>query len=200
MVKHRRKIHKSLSSSSSSSSSSTSSGKINVEENIGGFCGGDRVEVDETPLIDNSNVDIIVDDVTNNDKQRWSQLYSSPPIIDSKLILLFGIFIFGLSYTMIGRPLILLVFYMLSRFIPYAFRTNDNAVERRIQFKQFSKYPYHSDKFLNISNYVNLHESYWENDRYVDVCIRNIDAKQQQSSSCQICTKQMFHVGLCSIS
>lgn len=122
----------------------------------------DGGHVTTTANNDNSSK-IESDDDDNNDDGRWNHVYNSPPIISQNQILVFGIILFTLSY--IWRPMIMILFYVASIFIPYAFRQNDDAVFRRIEFKKFMKCKKHSNILHNIQNYCHFQERYWENDR-----------------------------------
>ena len=109
-----------------------------------------------------SSSSISVDDVPDD---RWKKIYHSPPLIDRKVWIVSGVIVYLISY--LYRPLILVVFFFLSRFISYAYRVNDDAVQRRKQFQLFRQAEHHPDTFRNTHKYVNIQEQYWVNDRYV---------------------------------
>ena len=171
----RRKIHKASSSSVSDDSTVPSPSVSPIKRRVSDIEDDKDISDLEVILLDTDEATTIAKTSTKkkNDSKattttvnKWTELYDSPPLISRSTILYVGFVVFGLAY--IWPPAILFIFYIASLFIPYAFRTNDNAVERRKQFKEFSTCkPDLPDNFRNIQNYINLTESYWENYRYV---------------------------------
>lgn len=101
----------------------------------------------------------------DHEQQQWTVEYDSPPIINREMIWFFGMLLFVFAY--VWPPSILFVTFIAGQFIPYAFRTNDDAVERRKNFKKFFAYKKHPEKFHHVQQFVNFREKYWENNRYV---------------------------------
>mmetsp|Transcript_16973 Transcript_16973/g.35633 ORF Transcript_16973/g.35633 Transcript_16973/m.35633 type:complete len:438 (-) Transcript_16973:2005-3318(-) len=94
-------------------------------------------------------------------------LHTSPAVSPSQ-ILLIGLVLFALTR---GSHVVLLIAYALSRFIPYAFRINDDGETRRKLWNNFvEKGKKGADGYPTLPkemrcDEVNLEENYWVNDR-----------------------------------
>lgn len=97
---------------------------------------------------------------TGND---WSGPYEPTPVISQSTILLLGAILFVIaSYW---PPLLLLVAYVVSKIIPYSFRSNDDAVTRRTLFAEFTRQEDLPESFKSVPKSIQLEESYWVNNR-----------------------------------
>lgn len=101
--------------------------------------------------------------VPNTTSSKWRDEYVPPPIINQSTILLVGLFLFLLAT--LWPPLIILVAYVASKLVPYSFRENDDATQRRILFAEFSKQEDLPEAFKTVPNHIKLEESYWVNQR-----------------------------------
>mmetsp|Transcript_28547 Transcript_28547/g.42392 ORF Transcript_28547/g.42392 Transcript_28547/m.42392 type:complete len:118 (-) Transcript_28547:993-1346(-) len=87
-----------------------------------------------------------------------------PPKISQSQILAVGFVVFLLAS--IWPPLILIVAVMISRFIPYTFRINDDAIMRRkLWHQRFLKMDHVPKEFACPSDDVMIEEHYWVNSR-----------------------------------
>jgi hypothetical protein len=99
-------------------------------------------------------------------KSKWLEPYEPPPVVNQSTVLTFGFLIFGLA--VLWPPLILLVAYIVSKLIPYSFRVNDDAAQRRLLCHDFhTDTEATPDSFRNIPNHIGYEEAYWVNQRYV---------------------------------
>lgn len=109
--------------------------------------------------------------------RRWRTRFQPRPVVSQNTIFAWGVVLFVLAC--VWPPLVLLVAYILSRFIPYAYRTNDDAATRRKIFRDFVRNGEHPERFQrlfhgdddkrdhNTATAIHREESYWVNDRYV---------------------------------
>lgn len=89
--------------------------------------------------------------------------YQSPSMVTQKTILMVGFAIYLVSY--VWPPLILVVTYMASIFIPYAYRINDDASTRRKLIHQFEQEDPLAAVVRQLPDDVSFEESYWPTDR-----------------------------------
>jgi hypothetical protein len=96
-------------------------------------------------------------------QSRWKEPYEPAPLVSRSTILLLGFGLYGLA--IIWAPLILVMAFFASMFIPYCFRENDNAETRRKLFAEFSKEPDLPLDFRRTPEDILLEESFWVNQR-----------------------------------
>lgn len=91
--------------------------------------------------------------------------YKPPPLVSQTTVLVIGVILFLLA--MIWPPLLLVVAYLASHLIPYAYRVNDDAVTRRSMLRKF-----HLEDPVSLARQdlfphskVDLQSSYWMNPR-----------------------------------
>lgn len=94
---------------------------------------------------------------------RFSHPFDPAPVVPQSIVLMIGLFIFVLAS--IWPPLILLVAYICSKLIPYSFRENDEASNRRQLFHEFTKEDDLPDNFKTIPSNIRLEEKYIVNNR-----------------------------------
>jgi hypothetical protein len=106
-------------------------------------------------------------DNNNNDTNALPKpvvdAYQSPPMVTQKTILMVGFAIY--LAAQVWPPLILVVTYMASIFIPYAYRINDDASTRRKLVHQFEKEDQVAAVVRQLPEDVTFEESYWPTDR-----------------------------------
>lgn len=106
-------------------------------------------------------------------------------MISQNAILTIGFLLFAVA--VVWPPLILLVAYLVAKLLPYSYRRNDDAAERRLLFRDFSTDPQAPEAFRIIPNYVDYQQSYWINDRYVSQC-----EKTELIGNLALATKRLF--------
>jgi hypothetical protein len=133
---------------------------------------------EEAPVIDTASVDSssIVDEMAS----RWRHYYNPAPVVRQSVILAAGLFIFILAS--IWPPLILLLAYLLSKLIPYSFRENDDASNRRQLFSDFCRDEDLPELFKQIPETISLEETYIVNDRYVDHARRMVHSRFEHAT------------------
>lgn len=99
---------------------------------------------------------------------KWKGEYVPPPVVNQATILAIGCFLYVVA--IVWPPLLLLVAYVASKLIPYSFRINDDASQRRQLFAEFSRQDDLPDKFKTIPSNIHLEESYWVNARGMSLC------------------------------
>ena len=123
-----------------------------------------RRKEDQTPKL--LSISSSLDSSAPSDK--WKHAYEPAPIISQTICLLVGVVVFVVAW--IWPPLVLLLAYMASKAIPYSFRENDDARQRRQLCHEFyMQASNHPEKFTRIPNNIQLEESYWKNERYLFV-------------------------------
>lgn len=100
--------------------------------------------------------------------KKKTKIFVSPPSIEQSTVLMLGTGLFLLA--LVWPPLILVVTYLLSILLPYAFRVNDDAASRRILFQKFSKEKDLPQDWKCIPPHIDLTESYWPNARGMCLC------------------------------
>jgi hypothetical protein len=105
--------------------------------------------------------------ISSNDKNALPKpvfdAYQSPPMVTQKTILMVGFAIY--LAAQVWPPLILVVTYMASIFIPYAYRINDDASTRRKLIHQFETEDQVAAVVRQLPEDVSFEESYWPTDR-----------------------------------
>ena len=93
------------------------------------------------------------------------------PPLSSSTILLSGITLYAIAYT---KPEVLLLLSILfAKFIPYAYRVNDEATERRKLWKEFDSGENRPQDWKNVTfnntpeSFGVMKEEYWVNKRLV---------------------------------
>jgi hypothetical protein len=91
------------------------------------------------------------------------QIFVPPPLISKSAILTVGFGLFLLAY--LWPPFILLLAYVASLFVPYAFRKTDEAHTRRVLYAEFMKNPKVPFELKRPPDDIILNEQYWVNSR-----------------------------------
>ena len=94
---------------------------------------------------------------------EWRRPYRPNPVLEQNTVLVAGFFLFVLS--VVWPPLILLVAYVVSKLIPYSFRTNDCPTTRRKLFAEFLRQDDLPHCYRSLQDRVDLEDSYWTNQR-----------------------------------
>lgn len=89
--------------------------------------------------------------------------FDPPAIMHKWTVVSIGIGLFSLA--LFWPPLILVVTYVCSQIIPYAFRKNDDPTWRRKEWKKFIQRPDLPEQWKNQPNDIVYEESYWSNER-----------------------------------
>lgn len=88
-----------------------------------------------------------------------------PPMISQHNVLVVG-FAVILHLTSLWTAILLAAVVGISTFIPYCFRTTDQADERRRLYDEFILRPDQLiQKVVTVPDYVHLQERYWKNSR-----------------------------------
>lgn len=94
---------------------------------------------------------------------RFSKPFDPEPLVPQSVVLIFGFVVFLLA--VVWPPLILLLAYIASKLIPYSFRENDEASNRRQLYHEFCKEDDLPENFKCIPETIQVTEEYIVNER-----------------------------------
>jgi len=99
----------------------------------------------------------------NEETEAWQGAFVPPPLVSQSTILGAGIVLYLIAT--IYPALLILVAYVASKLVPYAYRVNDTGSARRELFTTFCKEATLPAAFTQVPEYLQLKESYWVNAR-----------------------------------